>query len=154
MRRSRRLGNGSILLWDQNMKSKLCNSLVVLSLLGLSGILGCGVKSTIEARQDPYPRQQVHLTSDDLRSRTAVDTPQVWRDDAGLLFVTVPIRAASDLQLYIDYRVTFFDRQGRPLGGPSGWISKTLSPRVPDQITVNSTTPLAQDFQVDVRYSQ
>jgi uncharacterized protein YcfL len=127
----------------------------VAALLSVVPLLsGCAVNPPIEARQDRYTRQQIHLTSDDLRWHTAVDTPQVSRDDAGLLFITVPIRSTSNQQLYIDYRVTFFDRQGRPLGEPSGWLSKILAPNVPDQFTVNSTTPLASDFQIDLRYSQ
>jgi Protein of unknown function (DUF1425) len=136
------------------MKSNHFAALSIVAMFAIPLLVGCEVKPTVQPRQDPYPREQVHLASNDLRSRTAVDTPQVRRDDAGLLYVTVPIRAASDLQLYIDYRVTFFDQDGRPLGEPTGWIPKTLTPRVPDQIMVNSTTPLAKDFQVDIRYSQ
>ena len=140
---------------ENTMKPRILLSAVVVSLFSIVPFLGgCEVNPPIEARQDPYPRQQVHLTSKDLRWHTAVDTPQVWRDDAGLLFITLPIRSTTNQQLYIDYRVTFFDGQGRPIGEPSGWLSKTLAPNVPDQITVNSTTPLAKDFQVDLRYSQ
>jgi uncharacterized protein YcfL len=140
---------------ENTMKPKTLFLVLVVSLLSIMPLLsGCAVNPPIEARQDPYTRQQIHLTSDDLRWHTAVDTPQVWRDDAGLLFITVPIRSTSNQQLNIDYRVTFFDRQGRPLGEPTGWLSKVLAANVPDQITVNSTTPLAQDFQIDLRYSQ
>jgi hypothetical protein len=97
---------------ENTMKPRILLSAVVVSLFSIVPFLGgCEVNPPIEARQDPYPRQQVHLTSKDLRWHTAVDTPQVWRDDAGLLFITL-------------------------------------------QITVNSTTPLAKDFQVDLRYSQ
>jgi hypothetical protein len=77
----------------------------------------------------------------------------VSRDDAGLLFVNVPIRATTDLKLYVDYRVTFFDRNGQPLN-QTGWMQKTLAPNIPDQITVNSSSSRAADFQMDLRYSE
>lgn len=118
-------------------------------------LVGCAdeVKPPIQARQDPYQREQIHMASMDLRRRTAVDAPIVTRDDGGLINVQVPIRAASDKKLYIDYRVTFFDRTGNAIN-QTGWLHKTLTPRTPDQITFNSTTPLAADFELDVRYSE
>ncbi len=107
----------------------------------------------ILARADPYIPAQVHIASNDLRRHTAVGAPQVSRDDAGLLFVTLPIQAASDQKLYVDYRVSFFDRNGSPLN-QTAWVQKTLTPNVPDQITVNSSSPRAADFQMDLRYSE
>ena len=73
-------------------------------------LAGCAdtVKPPIQARQDPYQREQVHIASMDLRRHTAVEAPIVSRDDGGLIRVQVPIRAATDKKLYVDYRVTFF----------------------------------------------
>lgn len=118
-------------------------------------IAGCStyVEPPISARQDPYQRQQIHMASVDLRNRTAVDAPHVFRDDGGLLHVTVPIRSTGDKQLYIDYRVTFLDRDGLPIS-QTGWMRKTLPPNTPDQFSVNSTSPLAADFEIDIRYAQ
>src|SRR2546421_5565622 len=110
----------------------------------LFALIGCGVKAPIEARQDPYVPHQVNLTSDDLRSHTAFDAPQVARDPAGLLRITLPIRAATNRQLYIDYRVTFFDNTGQEIN-KTGWLAKVLAPNVADAIVVNSTTPRAAD---------
>src|SRR5258706_3092768 len=117
--------------------------------------LGCSddVKPPILARSDPYIPAQVHVASHDLRRHIAVGQPQVSRDDAGLLFVTLPIRAATDQKLYVDYPVSFFDRNGAPLS-QTEWLHKTLTANVPDQITVNSSSSRAADFQMDLRYSQ
>jgi hypothetical protein len=117
--------------------------------------IGCAdtVKPPILAREDSYQREQIHLTSLDVRRHTAVEAPILSRDDAGLLFVTVPIRAATDQKLYVDYRVTFFDRTGVVLN-QTGWLHKTLPPNIPDQITFNSTSPRAADFQMDLRESE
>jgi hypothetical protein len=116
-------------------------------------MMGCGVKEPIYGRQDPYSPGQVNFVSEDLRTHTAVMPPVPSRDPAGLLHVTLAIRAATDRQLYVDYRARFFDREGQ-LITETGWISKVLAPNVPDQIVVNSITPRASDFQIDLRYTR
>jgi hypothetical protein len=141
-------------LTDMKPAMKTIQKTIALSALSVF-LCGCAdtVKPPITARQDPYQREQVHITSMDLRRSTAVDAPIVSRDDGGLIHVQVPIRAATDKKLYVDYRVTFFDRNGQALN-QTGWLHKTLTPNTPDQISFNSTTPLASDFQMDVRYSE
>lgn len=115
-------------------------------------LVGC-VKAPIEPRADPYLPAQVQMASEDLRTHTAVGQPKLSRDDAGLLHVMIPIRSASDLTIYIDYRATFLDDKGLVIN-QTGWLSKTLPPNTPDFIQLNSTSPRAADFQVDVKYSQ
>ena len=121
----------------------------------LVGLVGCNsVKAPIEGRQDPYTPSQVMFASKDLKNHTAVDAPRVARDETGgILNVTLPIRAATNLQLYVDYRASFFDRNGQ-LINQTTWFNKTLAPNVPDQITVNSMSPRAADFQIDLRYAK
>ncbi len=118
-------------------------------------LVGCNetVKPTIQGRNDPYQPQQMHFASEELRRDTAINQPILARDDAGNLFVTIPIRSAIDKTLYVDYRVTFFDRNNQPINQTS-WFTKTLEANTPDRITVNSTTPRAADFQVDFRYAR
>src|SRR5690349_13771541 len=76
-------------------------------------LAGCNqVREPIQPQQDVYRAgspEQVFLDSEDLRSDVAADTPQVFRDQAGLLHVTVPIRSIVDRQLYLEYRAIFFD---------------------------------------------
>jgi hypothetical protein len=95
----------------------------------------------------------VHFASEDLRRDTAVGRPIASRDEAGLLFVAIPIRSAIDKTVYVDYRVTFFDQTGLEVGKTS-WAHATLEANVPQRISVNSTTTRATDFQVDFRYSR
>jgi hypothetical protein len=125
-----------------------------LGVLGLS--VGCnrGVKAPVEGRLDPYSPSQIHMADEDLRAHMAIGRPIVERDPAGLLRVTVPVRSASDYNLYVDYRVTFFDQNGAPIGQPTGWASKRLERNVPDNLTLTSTTPAAADFEVDFRYAR
>jgi hypothetical protein len=123
-----------------------------LSLLVLILATGC-VKPPVEGRLDPYEAKQIHFASTDLKNRTAVGTPTAQRDDEGnILYITVPVRAASDLELHIDYRVTFFDRNGQVLN-QTGWFTRTFAPRVPDYVTVNSLGGRAADFQMDFRWA-
>lgn len=127
------------------MKSMLLTAVLIL-------LAGCGVKPPIEGRNDPYPPGQIHFSNQILHDETAVGTPVASRDDTGnILYVTIPIRSTTNEQLYIDYRVTFFDRNGQALGPASGWFTRTLTPNVPDHITVNSMSGRAADFQVDFR---
>lgn len=126
-----------------------------LSLLVLVPLMlaGC-VKAPIQGRADPYPSNQINFAEEDLRRKTAVGVPNVQRDSEGqILFVTIPIRAATNLQLYVDYRVTFIDVAGQVVW-QSGWFNKTLTPNVFDQIQVNSPSPRAADFRIDFRYAK
>src|SRR5690606_13982232 len=108
-------------------------------LLAAAMIAGCNpVNRPIEGRSD-YPGlpPQVTFATRDIASRTAVSTPIVERDDAGnLLHVTVPIRNDTSRPLYVDYRVTFLDRNGATLS-TSGWMPKHLEANTPDAIHVN-----------------
>src|SRR5687768_12558925 len=132
------------------MTRRLASALLV---LGLVVVSGC-VKPPIEGRQDPYAAPQIAFASKDLARNTAVDTPSISRDEAGgILHITVPIRAATNQQLYVDYRTTFFDRNGQQIS-QTGWTRKTLAPNVPDRIVINSMGPSAADFQLDLRYSK
>ncbi len=132
------------------MTRLLASSLLAVALFVSTGC----VKPPIEGRQDPYAAPQIAFASKDLRNNTAVDTPSVSRDEAGgILHITVPIRAATNKQLYVDYRTTFFDRNGQQIS-QTGWTRKTLAPNVPDRIVVNSMGPSAADFQLDLRYAK
>ena len=115
-------------------------------------VIGCNsVKAPIEGRHDPYPAGQIHFASGVLRDNTAVGTPVASRDDTGnILYITIPIRSTSSAPMYVDYRVTFFDRNGQQLN-QTGWFTRLLNPNIPDSISVNSMGPRAADFQVDFR---
>ena len=65
--------------------------------------------------------------------------------------MTLPIRSAVNLQLHVQYRVSFFDRNHGLLDQQS-WIDKTLTANTPDQINVNSVDKRTADFQIDFRY--
>lgn len=133
------------------MKTMLAGCLL-LTLIG-----GCSQSpdAPVYGRSDPFVPAQIQIseTDNDLRKQTAFGEPLVSRDAAGLLLVTVPVRAATDLTLYVDYRTTFLDRNGRPIQ-QTGWLNKTLYPNIFDHIQINSISPEAADFRVDFRYAR
>ena len=112
-----------------------------------------GVNPPKQPRMDPYSASQIHVDSEELRKDTAVSEPIVTRDDSGnLVHVTVPIRSAINKTLYIDYWVSFFDRNGTRLSKIQG--TKTLQANTPDSIEFNSMSERATDFQLDLRYAR
>jgi hypothetical protein len=124
-----------------------------LILLSLLSIAGCGVNPPIQGRQDPYAPPQVTFTDPDLARLTAIGTPVLTRDASDLLHVQVPIRTTGDRQIILDWRATFFDKNGA-IVWKTDWTDKTLAPHVQDQIQFNSTNNQAADFQLDLRYAQ
>ena len=127
--------------------------LILASISTLLLLSACGVRPPIEGRLDPYQPKQVHFAESSLKHETAVGEPAVARDENGLVYVTVPIRSETNKELYVDYRVTFYDRNHQVLNQTS-WYTKVLSPKVPDQIMVNSMSPRAEDFQIDFRWAK
>jgi hypothetical protein len=109
------------------------------------------VKKPFEGRSDPYPPGQISFASQMLQDQTAVGTPIATRDDAGnILYVTIPIRSTTNEQLYVDYRVTFFDRNGQSITD-NGWQTRLLTSNIPDNIKVMSGNSRAADFHIDFR---
>ena len=121
----------------------------------LTALYGCNTQPPIDPRQEVYAPKQIQLADEDLRRNTRFEQPRLTRDAAGLLFVTVPLRATINETLHVQYRATFLDENGQPLpGSPTTWLNKTLNPRVFDTVTINSTSPRAEDFVIDFRYGR
>ena len=123
--------------------------------IGLLAVAGCNqVREPIQPRQDIYRTgrpEQIFFDSTDLRNDTAADTPQVYGDPNGYLHVQVPVRSVINKQLYVEYRAIFFDRDHQEIDR-SPWHDKTLPANLPETISIVSTTPRAESFQVHFRY--
>ncbi len=131
------------------------NKALLICLPLLAAFPGCNTEPPIDAREETFGFRNVQLADEDLRRRTRFGEAQVARDPAGLLFVTVPLRATIDETLHVQYRATFYDENGQPLpGSPTPWFDKTLTPRVPESVSVNSASPRAADFRLDFRYAR
>ena len=104
----------------------------------------------VEPREDPHGWPQINLASRELQGRIAVRRPVVSQDEAGLMYVTVPVRNATSRQMTIEYRATFFNRDHLPIEETT-WFPQTLTPHTQQTFTLNSSNPNADDFQIDVR---
>lgn len=119
--------------------------------LTLSLLAGCQSNDApITARADRYDPPWLTVGSKQLRADTMVGEPSVVRDDAGILRLSLPIRSTSDLQLYVDYRVTFLDANGLEVNPVTGNV--TIPSRGTRTLTANSTSPRAESFQVELHY--
>jgi hypothetical protein len=127
----------------------------LLTLLTLTLITapGCGVSEPIGGRADPYVPRQINIAERDLRDKTAIGDVRTRREN-GILYVTVPIRSASNYNLHVDKKITFKDSQGNTIY-ESGWENHpTLIHNIFQEIRFNSTSADAADFQLDLRYAR
>jgi hypothetical protein len=108
------------------------------------------VRGPVEPREDPSNIPQINLASRELQGRIAVRAPHVTQDEAGLLYVTLPIRNTTARQMTIEYRATFFDRNKVPIQETT-WFPRTLTPHTQQTFTFNSSSNRADDFQIDIR---
>jgi hypothetical protein len=132
----------------------MSRTLLTLALTTLALTVGCNKpRPPVEGRMDPYSIPQVALASKELANDILVNPPVMSRDDAGILFVNLPVRSDVNKTIYIDYETTFFDRNGQELY-KFGWKRKTLQSNVPDQITVNSLDARAADVRINLRYAR
>ena len=141
MTRTTRNGLGRVL-------SALAVALLALTLLPLAGCRD--TRGPIEPREDLHPWPQINLSDRDLASRLAVRQPVIERDQAGLLYVTLPIRSRTRHEYTIEYRSTFYDRNHTPIV-QSTWFPKTMTPFTQDTLQVHSSSNRAVDFQIDIR---
>ena len=122
-------------------------------LMGIAAAMlaGCQSEAPLAARAEKYDYPWLMVGSQDLRANTMVNDARRTRDEAGLLYISVPIRNTSDLQLYIDYRVTFYDKNQMPL--PQEYRKTlTIPARGMREATANSTSPKAESFQMELTY--
>lgn len=115
-------------------------------------VAGC-VKPPNLGRADPYAMSQITFAEDSLQRLTAVGTPIVSRPaETNLLTVTVPVRAASNRRLFVEYQGLFFDDTGVEIDR-TAWMNKTLEPNVQDVVTVRSANPRSTAFRIAFRYA-
>ena len=115
-----------------------------------AGPLACQSEAPVTGRAETYEYPWLTVGSGDLRAKTRVGDARRVRDESGLLYVSVPVRNTSDLQLYVAYRVTFFDQNQSELSVYRGTL--TLPPNAIREATANSTSPRAESFQMELNY--
>jgi hypothetical protein len=133
------------------MTTVLRPTLTAFTLALILGAPSCArVRAPVEPREDPHAWPQINLADRDLQRRMAVRKPQVSQDQAGLLYVTVPVRNTTSKQYAIDYRAIFYDRNHEPIQETT-WFTEQMTPHTQQTITVNTTSNRVDDFQIDIR---
>ena len=135
------------------MTNTLKFSAVLISILALAG---CNSELTpAVAHADKFTADHVVFSGqDDLASHVAIGNIIRTFDSSGILHVTVPARATTPNDLYVDYRFTYFDENHNPVDTPTAWQTQTLHSDIFEYIQANSSTPRARDFQIDFRSAQ
>lgn len=120
--------------------------------LALFALIGC-VSETAPStgRADRYLPSQV-VFSGDLGDYVVFQPITRTFDAAGIMHVTVPIRANTTLgDLTVDYKFTYFDENHVPIDVPTAQETITLHANAFEYIQGNATTPRARDFQITLR---
>jgi uncharacterized protein YcfL len=124
------------------------------ALWGVS-LAGCADTGVIGAKTDEaatYPN--LTLSQPSLSQAVRFHPPQVSRTAAGNLLVVVPLRAASNETLHLEYRAVWFDAQHRPIPPEMTWAPLRLEPRQPQQLSVNSSSSDAVDYNLQFRWGK
>ena len=96
----------------------------------------------------------VVCTSTALARSTAVGPIVRTTDAAGLMHLSVPIRAVTDGDITVNYRFTFTDANHASVDEPVGWQTRTLHAGTFEHVDGVAPSPQAADFELDLRYAQ
>lgn len=131
---------------------------IILSVVALIGLAGCrSVTPPSRGRADVTDHTRVFFETahqEQLRNSTAILEERIGRDQFNLLTVTVPIRSTVSRPLYLEYSYEFFDRNGRSVEGPLGPRRLTLDGGSPGTIQFTSTSEVAEDYRVTIRFQK
>ncbi len=128
-------------------------SFLALALIGFLALGGCSTAPPA-GRADPvspdaYPRIAV---LDGMKSATVFGIPRVTQTPDAPMTVTVPVRSTAKAQfLNIEYRIVFFDMNGRPLEPAMGFKDMQLPRRLERYMTASALDQRAVDWRLEVR---
>jgi hypothetical protein len=129
------------------MRVMLAKTVLLTGVLAIAGCQSVPPPSGLTA--DPDASLQVYAPPV-LRRQVAGEPPRATRDEFGILHVTLPLRNTTDRAFTIDYKATFYDREGNVLS-ETGWMPKPLEANTPATIQVNSPSDRAADFAIALR---
>jgi hypothetical protein len=138
---------------SKTMMKHLKRSAVFFTALALTGCVTEMAPTT--ALNDPYIADHVVFSGqNDLVNHVAFGKITRSIGPGGIMTVTIPVRATTPDDLYVDYRLTYFDENHNPIDIPTGWQTQTLHSDIFENIQANSASPRARDFQIEFRPKQ
>ncbi|HSV13027.1 MAG TPA: DUF1425 domain-containing protein [Tepidisphaeraceae bacterium] len=100
------------------------------------------------------PDGRIAFADAGLRDQLGLGPLALARDDAQLLHVTLPVRSTTGLAQDINWRITWLDANGIPLGPPTPWSTAAVTTDDFRQILATSWTPRATDARLELRYAK
>ena len=68
--------------------------------------------------------------------------------------VSVPVRARSNDELHVEYRVVWLDPNLQPIRPEGSWKALRLEPRQPYTVTETASSPAATNYNLQFRWSR
>ena len=84
-------------------------------------------------------------------SRIAVERHGARTSPTGTLEAFCVVRNRTDFAQQLEFRVTFFDADGVPIEGPSGWKRIFFDPNMIQGYNEFSTKPNSQHYYIEIR---
>ncbi len=130
--------------------------LFVLYVSAASLEVGCDMVKAPRGRHDPLARADYPQVTalDDLHRYILFADPVVKHDARQPMSITVPVRAAMDQPVRVQYRFEFFDQSGRPLRPRMDWRYMLLPARGQRFMESTSLDIEAEDWRLEVRSAQ
>jgi hypothetical protein len=122
---------------------------VLAAVLTVAALGGCGPVVPQRDSVSRYP--QVHLTNWRYWGKLRVGEPIPSRVGGGQLHIAVPLRNTTNGELLLDYQYRFLDAHGQQIQGTSGWNTVRVPAQGMREIHFTSLSPLADDFDLDIR---
>lgn len=137
-----------------------------LALVATTLVAGCGKnydegpQQSIRVDDDNAPNARLNLDSvvildkslqDAKSSRIAVERHGARTSPTGTLEAFAVVRNRTDFAQQLEFRTTFFDNDGVPIEGPSGWKRVFFDPNMIQGYNEFSTKPNSQHYYIEIR---
>ena len=111
--------------------------------------------SVVGAQYDEVARYpNVTLSQPSLSDALGFQEPIVTRNANNIMQVSIPVRARSNDELHVEYRVIWLDPNLQPLRPEMSWKPLRLEPRQPYTITETASTTSATNYNLQLRWSR
>lgn len=119
-----------------------------------------GPQQSIRVDDDNAPNARLNLDTvvildkslqDARSSRIAVERHGARTSPTGTLEAFAVVRNRTDHRQQLEFRATFFDSDGVPIEGPSGWRRIFFDPNMIQGYNEFSTKPNSQHYYIEIR---
>ena len=123
---------------------------------GLAGLGACHRDtSVVGAQYDEVARYpNITLSQPSLSDALGFQEPIVTRNANNIMQVSVPVRARSNDELHVEYRVVWLDPNLQPIRPEGSWKALRLEPRQPYTVTETASSPAATNYNLQFRWSR